>query len=488
MTVDKKNKFNSKFEGYNYQIDAMRSARNLEYSAIFHEQGLGKTKIAIDIALEWLKGNIVESVIIVTKKGLIKNWEDEVQVHSFMKARVLRSNESMNNYYVLNSPSRIILMHYQLAKKEKSRLKLYTQAKRVGIILDESQVIKNPDSGLSTIYHYLSGSFKRRMILTGTPIANRPFDIWSQIYFLDKGKSLGESFIDFKRNTDLTNDLHEDIERKDDFENSLSIINKKINTFCFRETKDSAEINLPNKVYHNIDVKLNPEQLDYYEKYRDELGGVLLRSGIPEFDNAENLLKKMLRLVEIASNPYIFDNEYNREPSKYQYLTEIIFNITSKSEKCIIWSNFIRNVDWLYKNLNEFNPVRIHGSIKIDDRNKFLEKFKSEKSCQLLIATPASLKEGFTITTANHCIFYDRSFRLDDYLQAQDRIHRITQEKECYIYNLIAQNTIDTWIDELLGAKELASRLGQGDIDKSEYIKKANYDYGLMIRKILNLN
>ena len=86
------------------------------------------------------------------------------------------------------------------------------------------------------------------MILTGTPIANRPFDIWSQIYFLDKGKSLGESFLDFKRNTDLTNDLHENIERKDDFVNSLSKINKKIKSFCFRETKKSSKINLPNKI------------------------------------------------------------------------------------------------------------------------------------------------------------------------------------------------------------------------------------------------
>ena len=199
MSVNKKNKFNSKFEGFEFQIDAIRSARNLEYSAIFHEQGLGKTKIAIDIALDWLKGNIVECVIIVAKKGLIKNWEDEVKLHSFIKARVLR-NDRMNNYYVLNSPARIILMHYQLAKKEKRRLKLFAKGKRVGIILDESQVIKNPDSGLSAIYHELSGDFKRKIILTGTPIANRPFDIWSQIYFLDKGKSLGESFLDFKRN------------------------------------------------------------------------------------------------------------------------------------------------------------------------------------------------------------------------------------------------------------------------------------------------
>ena len=72
-------------------------------------------------------------------------------------------------------------------------------------------------------------------------------------------------------------------------------------------------------------------------------------------------------------------------------------------------------------------------------------------------------------------------------MQAQDRIHRISQIKECYIYNLIAKNTIDVWIDELLGAKELASRLGQGDIEKNEYLRAANFDFGYLIKVILNL-
>jgi SNF2 family DNA or RNA helicase len=196
----------------------------------------------------------------------------------------------------------------------------------------------------------------------------------------------------------------------------------------------------------------------------------------------------MLRLVEIASNPFIFDSGYTREPSKFQYLMEIIYTATKQSEKCIVWSSFKRNVDWLYNNLVEFNPVRVHGNFGIEDRNRFLEKFKTDPTCQVLVATPASLKEGFTLTTANHCIFFDRSFSLDDYLQAQDRIHRISQEKECHIYNLIAENTIDLWIDELLGAKELAARFGQGDINKDEYTDKANFDYGLMIQNILNIN
>ena len=482
-------KFNlkSKFEGFDYQIQTLLSARDLEYAAIFHEQGLGKTKIAIDLGLDWLKENIVDSVIIVAKKGLIKNWEDEIKTHSFIKARVL-NNDELNNHEVFCSPARIILMHYQVALKEKERLQLYLRSMRVGVILDESQVMKTPDSNLSATFHFLSEFFKKKLILTGTPVANRPYDIWSQIYFLDKGKSLGESYSEFKNNTDLSNDLHENDLGRTTFIDSLSKIDKSINSFCFRKTKKTANLDLPNKNFKNISVKLEPVQLEYYIKYRDELGGVILRDGIPVYDNSENLLKKMLRLVEIASNPYIFDDAYMHVPSKYSYLLDIIYDAKDKSEKCIVWSNYKKNVDWLYKNLNEFNPVRIYGGIAIDDRNKYLEKFKTDQTCQILIATPASLKEGFTITVANHCIFFDRIFSLDDYLQAQDRIHRISQEKECYIYNLIAENTIDIWIDELLGAKELAAQFAQGDIEIDQYITQANFDYGLMIQNILNIN
>ena len=84
----------------------------------------------------------------------------------------------------------------------------------------------------------------------------------------------------------------------------------------------------------------------------------------------------------------------------------------------------------------------------------------------LLFATPQAAKEGLTLTAANNAIFYDRGFNLDDYLQAQDRIHRISQQKDCHIYNLIMQESIDVWISKLLTAKKHAAALGQGDMQK----------------------
>ena len=131
----------------------------------------------------------------------------------------------------------------------------------------------------------------------------------------------------------------------------------------------------------------------------------------------------------------------------------------------IIWTSFTDNVDWLARELAEFGAVRVHGKRSFLDRDTAIKNFKLDKACKILVATPAAAKEGLTLTVANHAVFYDRSFSLDDYLQAQDRIHSISQSRTCYVTNLIAAHSIDEWVDVLLAAKHLAAQLGQGDIN-----------------------
>ena len=122
--------------------------------------------------------------------------------------------------------------------------------------------------------------------------------------------------------------------------------------------------------------------------------------------------------------------------------------------------------------------------MSIDDRNRSVDLFCSD-GYKLLFATPASAKEGLTLTMANHVIFYDRGFSLDDYLQAQDRIHRISQTKTCYVHNIIMKGSIDEWIDALLQAKQNAAFLAQGDISKDDYTRIADYSFGDLIKEVL---
>lgn len=477
----------AKQRGFPYQLEAVEAIKNLEYSAIFHEQGLGKTKIGLDLALLWLKQAVVDSVLIVTKKGLIQNWRDEVAAHSHLKPRLL-TQDKRGNFHAFNSPVRIYLAHYEVLRSEQKRLSLFLKTRKVAIFLDEAQKIKNPESNVTKTLFVLASGFKRRVIMTGTPIANRPFDIWAQIYFLDHGKSLGTDFKAFRESLDLSNDLGQDRKKQAGFEDALSGLFQKIESFSVRETKKRAGIKLPGKEIRNQLVDLEARQTEIYERFRKDFAAIVVRDGAPVLDDAEEVLKRLLRLVQVASNPRLVDEAYHAVPAKYPVLESILGEIASAGEKAIVWSSFTENVDWLTKELQPFGAVRVHGKMSIEDRNRSIQNFKKKPEHKILVATPAAAKEGLTLTVANHAVFFDRSFSLDDYLQAQDRIHRISQTKTSYITNLIGRDTVDEWVDVLLSAKQLAAALGQGDISKHVYQSEASYDFGEMVREILGIH
>lgn len=476
----------AKHKAFAYQLEAVKAIREKEYAAIFHEQGLGKTKIAVDLALYWLETQTVDTVLIITKKALIANWEKELATHSHLRATTLTQSHSAN-YFVFNSPSRLLLAHYEVLKTECQRFRLYLKARDVAVILDESARIKNPDSSLTKAAFELAPFFKKRVIMTGTPVANRPYDIWAQIYFLDHGESLGNDFASFKTKANLSNDIADDELKQNSFECFLKGLFAHIGSFTVRKTKDSAALDLPDKVIETITCDWEGNQYSLYLQIQSEMRAVVIRDGRPVEDNADVALKRILRLIQVASNPYLVDRSYHGCPGKLERLKDIVAQVCSNGEKCIVWTSFTENADWLSAELAAFGAVRVHGGVSIERRNKSLGAFSNDETVKVLIATPGAAKEGLTLTVANHVIFYDRTFSLDDYLQAQDRIHRISQAKKCYIYNLIMQDSIDEWIDVLLHSKQLAAQLSQGDISLEHYRRNMSYDFGTIIRDILGV-
>ena len=361
--------------------------------------------------------------MIVTKKQLVQNWINEFKSHTSITPAIVDSNRN-TNYYSFISPAAVVLTHFEAVVSEVERIKLFLSTRNVAIIIDESAKLKNPNTKLTQTFFELSQYFKKRVIMTGTPVANRPYDIWSQVFFLDQGKSLGHEYEDFKKQTDLSNKLFSDSERQIQFENSVSDIYRKISSFSVRETKNSGIIHLPQKVYVREEAEFNDAQLDLYERIRKELMVEVLKNGELIIDDSSFVIKRLLRLVQVASNPRLVDESYRGKSAKESILNNLITKITNAGEKCIVWTNYIENVDSFCKEYSDIGSVKIHGGMKITDRNRSVERFKNN-NIKVLFATPASAKEGLTLTMANHVIFYDRGFSLDDYLQAQDRIHRI---------------------------------------------------------------
>ena len=87
------------------------------------------------------------------------------------------------------------------------------------------------------------------------------------------------------------------------------------------------------------------------------------------------------------------------------------------------------------------------------------------KAGRILVANPAAAREGLTLTEANVAIYVDGTFNLVDYLQSQDRIHRISQLRPCDIVLLLADETIDSFIDYSLEQKHRLAQFAQSDVD-----------------------
>ena len=461
--------FTAKHHPFAYQLNAVEEVKNLDYAGLFHEQGLGKTKIALDLALFWLENKIVDSTLIITKKGLINNWKNEIEAHTHVPYAELDGRKSTMSR-VLNRPYRIYLTHYESIVKNKNILSLFLKTRRVGTVLDEAHYMKNPDGKIANTLFSMSTGFSKRVIMTGTPIANRPYDIWSQIYFLDQGKALGSNFKQFKSEYDLPKGINLDVDDDDipsNYREALKAIHHKIGSFTVRETKRTAKITLPNKTLLNYVVEMKDVQLEMYQRFKREIRVSIARDGNITPDNIENVLKRMLRLIQVASNPILVDESYEQTPCKY-FEVEKILKRLSNSQKVIVWTNFIQNADWLADILSPHGTTKIHGKLDMLARNRAIDKFKQDPSCKVLIATPGAAKEGLTLTVANLAIFYDRNFSLNDWLQAQDRIHRISQEHECEVIHLLAENTIDEWIDALLKFKNTCAMYAQGDAISSQ--------------------
>ena len=488
--------YQANFEAFPFQREAFDEIKDLEFAAIFHEQGLGKTKIAIDLAHYWLESDAVDSVLFVTKKSLVENWLEELEAHSNMRARKL-SNDRSRNFDVLHRASALYVTHYELVKAEEKTIRSFAQLRRVGIVLDESHKIKNPEAEIAKALHRLNEVFCRRVIMTGSPIANRPYDVWSQIWFLDSGSTLGDDFLEFKRKLEIPRDSGHLTDSGDsavkalsgevlEFEKSLGGLFPKIADFSVRETKNGSGIDLPKKHYENVYSDWESSQRELYETIRDEMSLDVLKDGDLITDISEEMLKRLLRLVQVTSNPKLLDESYNQCPGKLPVLRELIDKINSREEKVIVWTSFVENVLWLTSLFHAEKATALYGGMSVESRSRSVKRFKNDPSVRVLIATPQSSKEGLTLTVANHVIFFDRSFSLDDYIQAQDRIHRISQNKDCFIYNIIMKNSIEDWVDTLISTKQAAASYGQGDINTEEYQSRIDYDLKAHLERVLS--
>ena len=348
------------------------------------------------------------------------------------------------------------VINYEAVTAELASLKALLKFKRMALVLDESHRIKTPDAKVTRSIHALGPLAHKRYIMSGTPVANKPEDLWAQYYFLDHGQLLGRTFDEFRSLYCTAAGGYTNLDQ----------LRQRIREVSIRREKADT-VDLPEKTILRVPVRLRGRQRQMYEELRERLAlWVRDLSGDEVLAQAENILTRLIRLAQLASNPNLIDSSYGELPAKFETIDSILGDQLSDSEsKAIIWTSFVDNIPTLQERYSHLNPVSIHGNMTGDEKQRSVKAFRRDPAVRLLVANPAAAREGLTLTEANTAIYLDRTFNLVDYLQSQDRIHRISQTRPCSIILLIAEGAIDEFVDFSLEQKHRLARYAQNDVD-----------------------
>lgn len=274
-----------------HQQDCWEKTRHKKAYAIFWEQGTGKTKLTID-TLAWLfMEQHVDALLVLAPNGVHRNWiSDELPAHlpneiaDKMRAYIYFSKTAKNvssireQKEVLNHNGlAVVAMSYDALMTEHGAkfAKDFLTKRKCLYVLDEATRIKNPKAQRTKRVLASAKYAPFRRILTGTPVANSPFDIYAQLKFLDDfcWSSLGiGSYTVFKAHFGIWEKKYNGQQGREFMSlvayRNLDDLHKVVDVHGSRVTKAQV-LDLPPKLYSKRYFKLSPPQAQLYEQLRD---------------------------------------------------------------------------------------------------------------------------------------------------------------------------------------------------------------------------
>lgn len=406
------------------------------------DMGLGKTVQTLALLQSVHEGNDNGTSLLVMPTSLIYNWEKEAERFT-PKLKIL----NYTGVKRVKDPKRfakydLVITSYGLIRQD---IDLLAEFHFNYIILDESQVIKNPESNISKCVRDLNSSYK--MILTGTPIENTTMDLWSQMTFLNPGLLGGKSF--FKNQFQLP------IEKKNDEEKTRKLYTI-IKPFLLRRHKSQVATDLPEKIENVRYCTMSPAQEEAYEKvksaYRDkimqeiELGGI----GKSQF----MILQGLTKLRQIANHPYLADEDYKDDSGKLEDISYMLENAINKNHKILVFSQFVKHLHIVADYLKDRNIKYSYLDGSTKDRQTEVENFQNDESIKVFLISLKAGGLGLNLTKAEYVFLLDPWWNPAIEAQAIDRAHRIGQKNKVFTYRFITKNTVEEKILQLQQSKQ----------------------------------
>ena len=373
-------------------------------------------------------------ILIVAPLTLLANW-----AHEFAKfAPGLKVYVHQGSLRHLASGFRraacaadVVLTSYTLLVREQSA---FASIAWDGLVLDEAQAIKNPDTQAARAVRALTPA--KRLALTGTPIENSVADIWSIEEFLNPG-FLGErKAFDERFAKPIAADEHGRAAQR---------LKRALEPFVLRRLKTDAD----------IAAELGPKReiREYCELLPSERRAY--EAALEDFRAREREQGDVFALLTRLK--LICDGDGAAESGKRLRLFELVEQILANGESALVFTQYARVGAALQAAFEKRFGRRVpflHGALDAARREALVRDFQASRRPGVFILSLKAGGFGLNLTKATHVIHYDRWWNPAVENQATDRAHRLGQTQTVFVHLFIAAGTVEERVDEILARKE----------------------------------
>ena len=463
-----------KTKPYAHQIKALELSWEKPYFAYFMEMGTGKSKVLIDnIAMLYDAGKI-NGVLIISPKGVYKNWHDgEIPTHlpdHIDQTSVLwqaminkKQQKELDKLFVPGEDLHILNMNVEAlsTKKGVEFAAKFLRCHRTMMAIDESTTIKNPDAKRSKHICSLGEYAPYKRILTGSPVTKSPLDLFKQCDFLKKELLGHTSYYTFRTRyakMKTANFGGRSVQIVTGYQH-LPELSEKLKAFSYRVLKEDC-LDLPPKTFIKRLVTLTPDQKKLYLQMKNlalaQMDGKMMTTA--------TVMTQLMRLQQItcghftADDGTIKDLDSNRLPE--------LMNVLEETEgKVVIWAHWQRDVNRIIREISkkfgENSFVDYYGLTPMGDRQSNINKFQDlNSSVRFFIGTTQTGGYGITLTAASTMVYYSNGYDLEKRQQSEARIDRIGQNFPMTYIDIYCEDTVDARIVKALKKKvNIASQI-----------------------------
>lgn len=385
--------------------------------------------------------------LIVMPVSLIHNWEREItrfapalKIYKFFGTQRTRNIADFTN-------ADIVLTSYGVVRNEIDNLKNFHFNY---IILDESQMIKNPDSKIYKSVIQLNSDNK--LVLTGTPIENSLTDLWAQLNFVNRGLLNSSHYFKESFATPIEKMGDEKKQKK------LQLI---INPFILRRKKGDVAKELPSLTEQVLYCEMTDQQKSIYEaeksKIRNQILDNIERQGIAK--SSIVILKGLNMLRMLANHPVMQGHDESAGSGKFEEICRNIENLIDEQHKVLVFSSYVKHLNLVANYLNNRNEQYsiLTGATK--DRALAIEKFTNNPDNRVFLISLKAGGTGLNLTAADYVFILDPWWNPASENQAVSRAYRIGQDKKVFCYRFISKDTIEEKIQLLQERKSALADL-----------------------------